>query len=341
MKAVLLQKAGANALAEMAVGEMPLPLPTPGTVRVRVTHASTNPVDFKMAEYGFLVKSWPVVLGCDLAGVVDEVGEGVDPAIVEKGDVVYGFPDLGTQFGAFAECSIVNQKFLGRVPKGLTPAEASTLAVGSQTAYLALCFNGKLLPPSQAADKYKNSSVIVWGAAGSVGSYAVQFAKAQGHGRIIGVCSPGSAENVKSLGATHTVDYRSGNAVQELKDLTKDFPCLVAVDSVGAESAKQLVEVFRDTPDRPVILACVAGSPKEAIPVHITISDVLLGDCYSVPEKQPYCAQAVKEVDALCAAGKFKANRIYDGGKGLESVPAALQIHKEGKNRGDKVVITF
>ncbi len=143
-----------------------------------------------MAAYNLFIKVNPVVLGCDVAGVVDAVGEGV--ADLEVGDVIWGFVNLGTSFGSFAEYSLLRREFIGRVPDGMSPAAASTLAVGALTAASALFPGLGVALPSQGGDAAKRS-IVIWGAAGSVGAYAVQLAAAAGLD-VIAVCSAKSAE---------------------------------------------------------------------------------------------------------------------------------------------------
>ncbi len=130
------------------------------------------------------------VLGRDVAGVVVEVGAAVKRFAV--GDEVYGVAP-----GSFAEYAVARESQLALKPASLSFTEAAVVPVSAATALRALVDVGRVRP---------GQSVLVTGASGGVGSYAVQIAKAYG-AEVTGVCSPAKADLVRSLGADHVVDY--------------------------------------------------------------------------------------------------------------------------------------
>ena len=157
------------------------------------------------------------VPGLDLAGTIVEVGDAVTAWSV--GDVVYG---IGK--GSFAEYTAANPAKLARRPAGLTDEQAAVVPVSGLTAWQAVTRAGRAEPGHR---------VLVTGASGGVGTYAVQVAVALG-AEVTAVCSAGKADLVRSLGATHVLDY----ATDDLADGTRQYD--VIVDIAGNTPLKRL-----------------------------------------------------------------------------------------------------
>jgi NADPH:quinone reductase-like Zn-dependent oxidoreductase len=134
------------------------------------------------------------VLGIEVAGTVEAIGARVTRFVV--GEEVYGFAR-----GSFAEYAVVDQDKLAAKPTTLTFEQAAAVPLSGATALQALTDSGRLMP---------GQSVLVIGASGGVGSYAVQIAKALG-AEVTGVASTGKLDLVQSLGADHVVDYTRNN----------------------------------------------------------------------------------------------------------------------------------
>jgi NADPH:quinone reductase-like Zn-dependent oxidoreductase len=178
---------------------IPVPTPGEGEVLVRVHAAGLDrgtwhlmtgkPYLMRIAGLGFRRPKVPVP-GRDLSGTVTAVGAGVTRFAV--GDAVYG---VGK--GTFAEYAVARADKLAAKPARLSFEQAAAVPISAATALQALTDHGRLEPGQR---------VLVIGAAGGVGSYAVQLAKALG-GEVTGVASTGKLELVRSLGADHTIDY--------------------------------------------------------------------------------------------------------------------------------------
>src|SRR5262249_2967849 len=141
----------------------------------RVYASSVNPVDWKLRK-GLLSPIWnlrfPVIWGCDLSGVVEKVGNAV--TLFKPGDEVYGFKHghvAKTYRGTYAEYAVVPENALARKPAGLSHEEAAAIPLAAVTAWQALVEQGKLTA---------GQKVLVQAAAGGVGVFAVQIAKAWG-----------------------------------------------------------------------------------------------------------------------------------------------------------------
>src|SRR3954470_9037099 len=179
--------------------EIDRPVPKDNQVLVKVRGLSVNPLDWHFMEgtpylgrpmaFGFL-KPTVTQLGVDYAGTVEAVGK--DIKTLKPGDEVYG-----NRFGAFAEYLVASEKALALKPASLTFEQAASLPVAAITALQALRDNGKLQP---------GQKVLINGASGGVGTFAVQIAKSFG-AEVTGVCSGRNVELVRSLGADHVIDY--------------------------------------------------------------------------------------------------------------------------------------
>jgi NADPH:quinone reductase-like Zn-dependent oxidoreductase len=174
---------------EIAAGEVLVRVRAAGVDR-GVWHVMTGlPYPIRLAGYGLRAPKTPV-LGMDLAGVVEAVGTGVTR--FRPGDEVFG---IGT--GAFAEYARAREDRLAARPANPPPQQAAVLGVSGLTALQAVRDHGKVQPGQQ---------VLVIGASGGVGSFAVQLAKAFG-AEVTGVCSTTKVDLVRSLGADHVLDY--------------------------------------------------------------------------------------------------------------------------------------
>ncbi|MER5918193.1 NADP-dependent oxidoreductase [Streptomyces sp. NPDC001982] len=175
----------------LRVLELPVPDAGPGEIRIRVRAAAVNPVD-TMVRQGIAFVSDaepPYVPGMDAAGVIEQIGEGVDTDLT-VGDHVMAIAVVSGTHGAYAEHLVVPAESVVRVPKGTTDIQAATLPMNGLTARMALDL---LELPADA-------TIAVTGAAGAVGAYAVQLAKANGY-RVIADAAPKDKQLVKDLGA--------------------------------------------------------------------------------------------------------------------------------------------
>lgn len=200
MRAVL--QSGYGSTDVLRVGAHERPSPNEGEVLVEVRAAGLDrgtwhlmtgrPYLMRLMGFGFSAPKSPVP-GVDLAGVVVEVGPGVTRFAV--GDEV-----LGIGRGTFAAFACAREEKLVKKPKGISFEEAAVSGVSALTAIQAL----------DAAGVTAGERVLVLGASGGVGTFAVQLAKARG-AEVTGVCSAAKADLVRSIGADHVIDYARGD----------------------------------------------------------------------------------------------------------------------------------
>lgn len=179
------------------------PDPDAGQVRVRVAATSFNPVDANIRA-GFMQGPIPVTLphtpGIDVAGTVDALGEGVTG--IQVGDQVIGFLPMAGP-GAAAEYVLAPAEALTPAPKSVTLPDAAALPLVGLTAWQALFDHAKLTAGQR---------VLINGAGGAVGGYAVQLAKQAG-AHVIATAGPRSSERVRAAGADEVVDHTAADVV--------------------------------------------------------------------------------------------------------------------------------
>jgi NADPH:quinone reductase-like Zn-dependent oxidoreductase len=176
---------------------MPRPVPGPNEVLIKVHAASINPVDWKVRSGKlriFTGSRFPMVLGRECAGEVIETGKEVKN--YKQGDRVIGVPGI-RRMGAFAEYACAPEKTVFPRPKNIGFEEAASIPIAGLTALQALRDRGRIAP---------GQKVLINGASGGVGHFAVQLAKIFG-AEVTAVCSGANAGFVKSLGADHVIDY--------------------------------------------------------------------------------------------------------------------------------------
>jgi NADPH:quinone reductase-like Zn-dependent oxidoreductase len=213
MKAVLIRKYGGPEALEIV--DVPAPKPKDGEVVVKVAATSVNPVDWLVRDgkaKSFVRVAFPVILGCDLAGVVVEVGAKVTRFAV--GDEVFAM--MPQDWGAHAEHVAIGEALVVKKPAGLSMQEAAAIPVVAMTALLGLRKGGPVQP---------GECVLVNGASGGVGLSAVQIGKALG-ATVTAVCGSASFDLVKLVGADRVIDYKTTDFTQRDETYDRIFDCV-------------------------------------------------------------------------------------------------------------------
>ena len=213
-----------------SVRKLPVPEPAEGEVLVRVHAAGVNVMDPIFTGgwvKDYMEHRFPLVPGIDVSGVVEAIGPGA--ADFRVGDEVFGVsskPFVGA--GTFAEYATVAASGLARKPAGLSHSEAAALPHAALTALAAI----------DAADPHRGQIILLVGAAGGVGTIVGQLASQLG-AQVVAVTSAASAEHARSFGAGETVDYSTGDAVNELKKRYPDgVDALIDLHSDADEFAR-------------------------------------------------------------------------------------------------------
>jgi len=215
--------------------DLPRPKPDRGEVLVRVVAAGVNPVDWKIIEgrlRGALPHAFPLVPGWDVAGVVEELGEGASR--FRRGERVFAYARKPVvQWGTFAEYVALGEEFVALMPSNLLFEEAAAVPLAALTAHQAL-LKGAL---------GSGKTVLVHGAAGGVGHFAVQLARNAG-ARVLGTASAANQAFVVGLGAEAAVDYQREDFRQAVRRVAPEGVDLV-LDTVGGETLERSLEVLK------------------------------------------------------------------------------------------------
>lgn len=191
MKAVAINAFGGK--EELKLLEVDVPEPGPGQVLIRIAASGVNPVDVLIRQGVFAASQFPIIMGVDLSGVVEAVGP--DVSRLKPGDEVYAHMKGGN--GTYAEYAVLSQDWVARKPQSMTFIESATVPCAGLTAYQALTESIKL----QAGE-----SILITGAAGGVGAFAVQIAISLG-AQVIGTASARNQEFLRRLGVHEFIDY--------------------------------------------------------------------------------------------------------------------------------------
>lgn len=209
MKAVWYEKLG-PADEVLTFAEMDTPEAGPGEVRVKLSASGVNPADVKRRGLGTYGMEFPrIIPNSDGAGIVDQVGAGVEPALL--GQRVWLFNgQRGRAFGTAAEYITLDAWLVAPLPDDLSFAEGACLGIPCMTAHRNVFADGPV----------EGKTVLVTGGAGAVGHYAVQWARRGGATVIATVSSDEKAAFAVAGGAHHTVNYRDSDAADQIMTLT-------------------------------------------------------------------------------------------------------------------------
>jgi len=289
------------------IDQTPVPQPGRDEVVVRVHAAGVNGLDWKIRD-GALKEVFalplPITLGVELAGVVAAVG--ADVAHLKVGDRVMGA--LGA-LGAYSDHVAIAAGKLARSPDALDDVQAAAIPVAALTAWQALFEAGELR---------SGQTVLIHGASGGVGGFAVQFAKRAG-ARVIATASAVNAEYVRSLGADQVIDYRSADFREQVQGVA------LVLDLVGGET---LMKSWQALADGGIIVSTAAPEIMGQIPAGKRGAWLMM---------RPDGAQ-LAGIAALVASGdvQIKVSEIVE----LDDAGAAIERNKTGHGAG-KAVIKF
>lgn len=316
MKAATTRGFGPKAV--LVIGDTDKPKVNPNEVLVEVHASSVNPKDWKLnTNISSIVPSLGIfpklhIIGDDLSGVV--VGKGTKVKHFEIGDEVYGM-NMGLRTAACAEYAVINQKRICKKPSNLSYSEAASAPLAALTALQAF----------QLGEVKDGSKVLIIGASGGVGTFAVQIAKAMG-AQVTGVCSGKNTALVKSLGADETIDYTERDFINDESDFDTVFDA-TAYQSLSSCSSLMnengiyvstggngtaLLELVRDT---------IIPSTQKAKSVWV--------------DANPSDLATLKD---YFEQGKIKP--IIDSEYGLEDIEQAYARSKTGRSVG-KIVINI
>ena len=253
MKASFVRRYGGNDVIEY--GDVPKPQPGAGQLLVKVHAAGVNPVDYKIRDGAMKMlvpMPFPLVLGSEFSGVVEQVGAGVSE--FRPGDAVFARMAI-RHIGAYAEYAVVDAVHAARKPARLSHAEAAAVPLAALTAWQALFERGGLKA---------GQTVLIHGGSGGVGTFAIQMARHIG-AKVATTVGTRNAMLVRSLGANIVIDYKS----QRFEDCVRD--CDLVLDTQGGDIQRRSFSVLK----RGGTLVSIAGMPDRQVAKSFKLNPIL------------------------------------------------------------------
>jgi NADPH:quinone reductase-like Zn-dependent oxidoreductase len=324
MKAMVNMEYGPPDVLELA--EVEKPAPRDYEVLLKVHAASVNPADWHLLrgdpyiarlQLG-LRKPKHRVLGCDVAGQVEALGK--DVTTLQPGDDVFGSPFMHG-FGAFAERVSVSEDLLAPKPANLSFDQAAAVPLAASTALQGLRDHGRIEP---------GHKVLIIGASGGVGTFAVQIAKSF-DAEVTGVCSTRNVELVRSLGADHVIDYSKENFTRSGQNYD------LIIQLAGTRSPSECRRAL--TPKGTLVLSSGESDGRWIGPVDRIVKALVLSP-FVGQKLASFTVKPNKEdlqfLRQLIEAGKLTP--VIDRAYSLSETPEAIRYLESGHARG-KVVI--
>jgi NADPH:quinone reductase-like Zn-dependent oxidoreductase len=288
--------------------DAPRPKPQAGEVLVRVHAAGVNPIDWKVRE-GHMRDFWPhkfpLILGWDLSGVVEELGRGVSRFKI--GDEVYSIPDP-TRDGAYADYIVVRELELALKPDSLHHIRAAAVPLAALTAWQSL-FDTAQLQPGQR--------VLIHAGSGGVGHFAVQLAKWKG-AYVFATASTKNQDLLRKLGVDEPIDYTQ----QRFEDVARNIE--IVLDTIGGETQERSWSVLK----KGGVLVSLVQPPSEEKAKELGVRAAFVAG-------HPSGAQ-LAEIAKLIDSGKLAP--VIDRILPFSEVRRAHDLSQSGHTRG-KIVL--
>ena len=310
MKAILYERT--HAPQALTLREVAKPVAGEGQVLVKIACTAINAADYRSMSMGIIPKS--KIFGSDVAGVVEAVGSGTSRFHV--GDAVFG--DLsGAGFGGFAEYVAAPEKLLARKPAGVSFQQAAAVPMAALTALQGLRDQGKIAPGKR---------VLIYGAGGGVGSFAVQLARWY-EADVTAVCGPANLALTSSLGAQHVIDYTK----EDVALSGQKFDLLLAVNG------RQPLGYYRRLLAPNGIFVMVGGALSQVL------KSMAFGPLLSLgSRKMRTLAAKASPTDLdfiIRLVEEGQVNVIIDRTYPLEQTAAAVDYLRQGHARGKVLIV--
>ncbi|KAJ3937477.1 MAG: chaperonin 10-like protein [Lentinula lateritia] len=323
---------------------VPIPKPGPGEVLVKIIASGLNPVDWFIQSRDLFAPNtpYPAIIGLDMAGDVEEVGEGVKE--ISRGDRVFLEPKLNSnEYASHQKYALAPVEFLGKIPENLSYGQAACIPLTFSTAVYGLLpahpVGMGLNPTFDDTVTYPSEVALVIGGSTSVGQYAIQILKYLGFGTIIVYASTKHTEYLKSLGATHFIDRNEISFA--------DLPA--ALPKVCSQPIKIIYTAVTSPEAQNAAYACLADDGKLAIATPRLVSwgdaEITTKKVYGVfggphiPPNREFGITLWKHLPRLLERGVFVPNRIEEIPNGLSGVVDGVKKYEKGEVNGVKLIV--
>ncbi|KAH9481157.1 Dehydrogenase orsE [Psilocybe cubensis] len=335
-KALLLEKK----FGDFLIKETEIYKPGPGEILIKIQATSLNPVDWKIQKYGIFVEEFPAVIGCDIAGDVEELGEGVIG--FKKGDRVFVQGQFNySRFSSFQQYCVAIAATVAKLPDNWSYEQVSALPGVLTCAYVALYnkspFGLGFEPPVSEATKgkYAGTPIVILGGASSVGQIAIQLAKLSGFSPILTTASLKHTEHLKSIGATEVFDRNlpSSALITAIKKATGSQPVKHVFDTVSSAKTEQDgLDILASGGQIILVLPLAVPAPEDK---KVTTVSGFLRDPNNVELLESLYRD---HITAWLEQGVIKPNSIEILPRGLAGIPEGLARLQKDQVSGFKLV---
>ena len=321
MKAVVCTKYGAPEVLQLK--EIEKPAPKNNEVLVKIYATTVSAADYKVRSFDVPASFWlparlmlglrkprKSVLGMELSGVIESIGK--DVRLFKKGDQVFA-ATLQTVGGYSEYICLPEDGPIALKPENISYEEAAAIPIGARTAFHYL---------KKIADIKPGHKILIYGASGSVGTYAVQLAKYFG-AEVTGVCSTSNLDMVKSLGVDKVIDYTKGNYTKAFETYDIIF---VTIDKCPFGTCKKALNkkgtylnVGRPLKSLPMLWTSLSSSKK-----------IVVG------KNSPETAKALNTLKSIVEEGLLKA--VIDRSYPLDQIVEAHQYADQGHKKGNLII---
>ncbi|PFH50022.1 hypothetical protein AMATHDRAFT_61918 [Amanita thiersii Skay4041] len=315
-----------------------VPKPGPGEILVKIKATALNPLDWKIQKYGLAIEKFPAILGSDMAGEVEQLGEGITGFVV--GDRVLSQGVMtSNRTRYFQQYAIVNPETLGKIPSNMSFEDASTIPLCLSTAYVGLYSSaphGLALPNPliSGRDQLIGETLVIFGGSSSVGQFGIQLAKLSGFSRIIVTSSLKHTTFLQSLGATHILD-RNSSADALAMEISKIAGSVKYVfDAISLPDTQKLGYSLLASGGRLVLVCPDAVENK----VNGRSVSAVFGTLDN-PANQDELLILYKKITGLLEQGEIKPNRVEVLKNGLGGILGGLEKLEKDLVSGVKLVV--
>lgn len=324
--------------AALVVSDAPYNKPEADEVVIKTKAVAINPADLVVQTMGILIDTYPAILGCDVAGVIEEVGSSIQD--FQPGDRVIGQtnPVSGGiyKYSGFQQYVVLKMPLIAKIPPTATWTDATVLPLGINTAASCLFHHDTLaleMPPSRSP---KHEILLIWGASSSVGSCGVQLAAQAGY-EVFGIARQRNHEFVKSLGAAQTFDHNDPNIIDVIVAALEDKTCVGAYAAISTEQTLgHLCTILnRSSRSRKVVAAVMPGAEAfgtHEVEIRTNFATSISSTAVGVHIWRTYIEPALASGTLQC---KPAAEVV---GHGLQDIQKAMDLLAEGVSAKKLVV---
>ncbi|KAI9849743.1 MAG: hypothetical protein M1838_006279 [Thelocarpon superellum] len=331
--------------SHLDVTHRPTPTPGPNEILVAPRSIAINPIDYFQRETGYVIDTYPTVVGSDIGGTVVSTGPSVPAEMFKPGTRIAAFAPCffkrgDPDYGAFQARVLVPSVSAVPIPEGMSFTEASLLPMAIVTAWAGLYSIGVPLDPAYtAADK---KGILVWGGSSSVGSTTVQVARLLGY-HVYATASEKHHAYIEELGAHRTFDYKRDDVVASIVQAAKEDGVALQTGYNAVGALRQCLDVLKEFKG-----SSSAGSLKIAsatrIPDPAPVEEGIEVKFVSSPKDADERADFSRFVFHTWLQGKLASREFVPSPKiqlvdgGLEGLNNALDLWKKGVS-GTKLVV--